>query len=91
MLTHISITSARPATKTYLLRDTQGLYLAIQPTGLKLWRLNYRYLDKHEDSLPRPLRALDGMRPDSRLRKASIRRLKRSDIARVTFVVEQRP
>lgn len=48
MLTHIKITSARPAAKTYLLRDTQGLYLAVQPTGSKLWRLNYRYLDKQK-------------------------------------------
>jgi len=48
MLTHIKITSAKPAAKTYLLRDTQGLYLAVQPTGSKLWRLNYRYLDKQK-------------------------------------------
>lgn len=48
MLTHIKITSARPTAKTYLLRDTQGLYLAVQPTGSKLWRLNYRYLDKQK-------------------------------------------
>lgn len=48
MLTHIQITSAKPAAKAYSLRDTQGLYLTVKPNGSKLWRLNYRYLDKQK-------------------------------------------
>ena len=48
MLTHIQIAAAKPAAKPYSLRDSQGLYLRIMPTGSKLWRLNYRYLDKQK-------------------------------------------
>lgn len=48
MLTHIQITSAKPAAKAYSLRDTQGLYLTVKPNGSKLWRLNYRFLDKQK-------------------------------------------
>ncbi len=48
MLTHIQITAAKPSAKAYSLRDTQGLYLTVKPNGSKLWRLNYRYLDKQK-------------------------------------------
>ncbi|WP_326523137.1 tyrosine-type recombinase/integrase [Sphingomonas sp.] len=48
MLTHIQITAAKPAAKAYNLRDGLGLYLTITPAGGKLWRMNYRYLDKQK-------------------------------------------
>lgn len=48
MLTHIKITSAKPAAKAYNLRDSLGLYLTIKPNGSKLWRMNYRFLDKQK-------------------------------------------
>lgn len=48
MLTYIQINAAKPAAKAYNLRDSQGLYLRVQPNGSKLWRLNYRYLAKQK-------------------------------------------
>ena len=48
MLTYIQITAAKPKAKAYNLSDGQGLYLTITPAGSKLWRLNYRYLDKQK-------------------------------------------
>ncbi|OSZ63617.1 hypothetical protein CAP40_17995 [Sphingomonas sp. IBVSS2] len=48
MLTYIQINAAKPATKPYLLRDSQSLYLQVKPNGLKLWRMNYRFLDKQK-------------------------------------------
>ena len=43
MLTQLQITSAKPKAKPYNLSDGQGLVLAIQATGSKLWRFRYRY------------------------------------------------
>ena len=43
MLTQLQITSAKPRAKPYNLTDGQGLLLAIQTTGSKLWRYRYRY------------------------------------------------
>ena len=48
MLTRIRITSAVPAEKAYNLRDGLGIYLAVKPNGSKLWRMNYRFLDKQK-------------------------------------------
>jgi hypothetical protein len=48
MLTHIQIASARPMAKRFNLVDARGLYLTVQPNGSKLWRLNYRYLDRQK-------------------------------------------
>ncbi|MFZ2996565.1 Arm DNA-binding domain-containing protein [Sphingobium sp.] len=28
--------------------DADGLYLAVQTNGTKLWRMNYRYLDRQK-------------------------------------------
>jgi integrase len=41
-LTDIAIRNAKPRAKPYKLGDAQGLFLLIQPTGGKLWRLKYR-------------------------------------------------
>lgn len=48
MLTHIQITAAKPAAKTYRLFDSHGLHLFVQPNGSKLWRFKYRFLDKQK-------------------------------------------
>lgn len=48
MLTHIKIASAKAAAKQYNLRDSQGLYITVKPNGSKLWRVNYRFLDKQK-------------------------------------------
>lgn len=48
MLTYIQINAANPRAKAWNLSDSQGLYLVIQPNGSKLWRFNYRFLDKQK-------------------------------------------
>jgi integrase len=42
-LTHLKIAAAKPRQKPYKLTDAQQLYLVVQPTGAKLWRMNYRH------------------------------------------------
>jgi hypothetical protein len=48
MLTQLQITSARPRAKPYNLSDGQGLVLAVQATGSKLWRFRYRYAGRQK-------------------------------------------
>ena len=48
MLTYIQINAAKPRAKAWALSDSQGLYLAIQPAGSKLWRFRYRFLDRQK-------------------------------------------
>lgn len=38
----MAIRSAKPAAKPYKLADAGGLYLLVNPTGSRLWRLKYR-------------------------------------------------
>lgn len=40
--------NAKPCKKPYKLADSGRLYLAIQPSGSKLWRLKYRFADKEK-------------------------------------------
>lgn len=48
MLTYIQINADKPREKAWTLSDSQSLYLVIQPNGSKLWRFNYRFLDKQK-------------------------------------------
>jgi integrase len=41
-LTETRIRAAKPKEKPYKLRDGRGLYLLVQPTGARLWRLRFR-------------------------------------------------
>lgn len=41
-LTDIAIRNAKPRAKPYKLGDALGLFLLVQPTGGKLWRVKYR-------------------------------------------------
>lgn len=41
-LTDSAIKTAKPKEKPYKLSDAYGLYLVINPSGAKLWRLKYR-------------------------------------------------
>ncbi len=41
-LTDLAIRNSKPKDKPYKLADAQGLYLLINPTGSKLWRVKYR-------------------------------------------------
>ncbi|MEQ8452036.1 MAG: tyrosine-type recombinase/integrase [Nitratireductor sp.] len=47
-LSEFSVRNAKPREKPYKLADSGGLYLAIQPSGSKLWRLKYRFAEKEK-------------------------------------------
>jgi hypothetical protein len=47
-LTDIAIRTAKPSEKPRKLADEKGLYLLVQSTGAKLWRLNYRFDGKQK-------------------------------------------
>jgi integrase len=42
-LTDIKIKAAKPGEKVYKIFDGRGLYLRIEPSGTKLWRLKYHF------------------------------------------------
>ena len=48
MLSATAINNAKPKDKPYKLADEKGLYLFIQTTGSKLWRFDYRFLEKRK-------------------------------------------
>ena len=66
-LTELKIKSSKPDTTAYKLADEKGMYLLIQPSGGKLWRLDYRFDGK------RKTLALGGY-PDVTLAEARDRR-----------------
>jgi hypothetical protein len=37
------VRNAKPREKPYKLSDSKGLYLQVEPSGSKLWRLKYRF------------------------------------------------
>ena len=45
-LTDLKIKAAQPQAKPYHLTDGHGLFLAVQPSGSKLWRWKYRFQGK---------------------------------------------
>ena len=47
-LTDIAIRNAKLKDKPYKLSDTAGLYLLINPSGKKYWRLKYRFSGKEK-------------------------------------------
>jgi len=47
-LSDFAIRAAKPHAKSHKLSDGAGLYVAIQPSGSKLWRLKYRYAGKEK-------------------------------------------
>lgn len=47
-LTDTKIKSLKAKAKPYKIADYDGLFLAIQPSGSKLWRFKYRYLGKEK-------------------------------------------
>lgn len=42
-LTANAVKNAKPKDKAYKLADRDGLYLLVKPTGVRYWRLNYRF------------------------------------------------
>ncbi len=49
-LTDVAVRNAKPGPKPYKMGDSHGLFLLVQPTGGKLWRLKYR-VDGREKKL----------------------------------------
>ena len=47
-LTEYIVSTAKPAEKLKKLFDSRGLYLAIYPSGTKVWRQKYRYGGKEK-------------------------------------------
>lgn len=47
-LTDTAIKNAKPGEKPKKMFDERGLFLLVQPSGGKLWRLKYRYLGKEK-------------------------------------------
>jgi integrase len=47
-LSDIQIKNAKPSSTDYKLTDGKGLYLLVTTTGGKLWRFNYRHLEKNK-------------------------------------------
>ncbi|MEM6822851.1 MAG: integrase arm-type DNA-binding domain-containing protein [Verrucomicrobiota bacterium] len=48
LLTDAKIRSAKPRTTEYRLKDGEGLFLLVYPSGNKYWQLRYRFLDKEK-------------------------------------------
>ena len=46
LLTELSIKNAKPKDKTYMLRDGGGLWLMVEPTGRKWWKLRVVFAKK---------------------------------------------
>lgn len=72
MLTDTEIRAVKPAHKPQKLFDEKGLFLLVQPTGGKLWRLKYRFPNRGPNKKERQL-AL-GIYPEVSLRQARDRR-----------------
>lgn len=47
-LSDIQIKNTKPSSADYKLTDGKGLYLLVTTTGGKLWRFNYRHLEKNK-------------------------------------------
>ncbi len=47
-LSDLKVRTAAPSDRPYKLADGGGLYLLVQPTGSKLWRLKYRFIGKEK-------------------------------------------
>jgi hypothetical protein len=46
VLTYLKIQNSKPVSRAYKLADSKALYLFVRPNGSKLWRMNYRHLDR---------------------------------------------
>ncbi|HET7086035.1 MAG TPA: integrase arm-type DNA-binding domain-containing protein [Rhizomicrobium sp.] len=66
-LTTTAINAARPQARPYKLFDESGLYMSVEPSGGKLWRLKYRYGGKEK-------KLALGAYPDTGLKEARNRR-----------------
>ena len=47
-LTDVAVRTAKPSEKARKMADEKGMYLLIQSSGAKLWRMDYRFDDKRK-------------------------------------------
>lgn len=82
-LTDTAIRNAKPQAKPYKLADEKGLFLLVQPSGGKLWRLKFRVDGRDDQGTPKRVEKKVGFGayPDVNLKEA--RRLR--DEARATL------
>ncbi|MDR6512493.1 integrase [Novosphingobium capsulatum] len=82
-LTDTAIRNAKPQAKPYKLADEKGLFLLVQPSGGKLWRLKFRVDGRNEQGNPKRIEKKVGFGayPDVNLKEG--RRLR--DEARATL------
>lgn len=82
-LTDTAIRNAKPQAKPYKLADEKGLFLLVQPSGGKLWRLKFRVDGRDEQGNPKRIEKKVGFGayPDVNLKEG--RRLR--DEARATL------
>lgn len=74
-LNNVRIESAKPRPKPYKLGDEKGLYLLVQPTGQKWWRLKYRFGARKDGKPGQAEKMLSlGVYPDVSLKRARERR-----------------
>ncbi|MBF0626040.1 MAG: integrase arm-type DNA-binding domain-containing protein [Magnetococcales bacterium] len=66
-LTDTAIRQAKPAAKPFKLTDSGGMYLLVQPSGGRYWRMDYRHGDKRKT-------LAIGVYPDVPLKQARERR-----------------
>lgn len=74
-LNNVRIESAKPRPKPYKLGDEKGLYLLVQPTGQKWWRLKYRFGARKDGKPGQAEKMLSlGVYPEVSLKRARERR-----------------
>lgn len=74
-LSNVRVESAKPREKPYKLGDEKGLYLLVQPTGQKWWRLKYRFGPRKDGKPGQAEKMLSlGIYPDVSLKRARERR-----------------
>lgn len=74
-LNNVRVESAKPRQKPYKVADEKGLYLLVQPTGSKWWRLKYRYGARRDGKPGQAEKMLSlGVYPDVSLKRARERR-----------------
>jgi integrase len=71
-LTDTTIRNAKPKAKPYKLADEKGLFLLVQPSGGKLWRLKFRIDGRDEAGAPKRVekKVAFGAYPDVNLKEA---------------------
>lgn len=74
-LTNVRIEGAKPRSKPYKLADEKGLYLIVQPTGKKWWRLKYRFGPRKDGKPGQAEKSISlGIYPDVPLKRAREKR-----------------